>query len=220
MNWNGYAEEQRKSPISRYAEHLATTTFSELPANDNAPLIGLTGLRNVGKTTVTDLLEEEFGFTRIHAFDGGKAASVAYFEHLTGSHGAAYAMVYGELKDKPSPYLPGGVSPRFFLEKFGNFMGATMGVEWTLGMEVKRAREQAPNTPIVVESLVYEAGWFRENGGTIVRIERPDFKGPRGLESDSVQAEIVADVTLSATSVDTLLKKARALARDGWRVAA
>ncbi|OKP79737.1 hypothetical protein BTE77_06500 [Ensifer adhaerens] len=184
------------------------------PANDNSrPLmIGITGKRNVGKSTVATLLEEKYGFARAHAFDGGKEAALAYFVHITGDYPAANRMVYGDLKDKPSEHLPGNVPPRFFLEKFGHFMGDTMGVDWTLAMEINRIRRQTPKAPIVVESLVYEAPWFKSHGGFVLRLERPDFDGPAGIASDSVQAGIEADETIMARSVEELERKAEWLA--------
>ena len=181
-----------------YADHPAHRP----PANDNRPLmIGITGKRNVGKSTVASLLECKFGFSRAHAFDGGKEAALHYFAHVTGDIHLANRMVYGDLKDQPSPHLPGNVAPRFFLEKFGHFMGATMGVEWTLAMEIARVRRESPRSPIVVESLVYEAPWFQAAGGYVLRLERPEHDGPEGIASDSVQAGIVADAIISARSV-------------------
>lgn len=180
--------------------------FQRMPSNDNYRplLLGITGKRNVGKSTVAALLEERYGFARAHAFDGGKAAAEAYFVHTTGDLATASRMVYGDLKDKPSPHLPGRVAPRFFLEKFGHFMGVTMGVDWTLAMEITRIRRESPRAPIVVESLVYEAPWFKAQGGVVLRLERPDFDGPEGIESDSVQALVEADYTISASSLDEL----------------
>src|SRR5690606_13609684 len=84
------------------------------------------------------------------------------------------------------------------------FMGVTMGVEWTLAMEIARIRRETPNAPIVVESLVYEAPWFKAQGGYVLRLERPNFEGPAGVESDSVQALVEADHTISAASVGEL----------------
>jgi hypothetical protein len=157
-------------------------------------MIGLTGRRNVGKTTVADFLVESLGFTRVHAFDGGKEASFSYFRHCGADIATATRMIWGDLKDRPSSLLPGGVAPRFFLEKFGRFMGEEMGVAWTLGLEVARAR--LSGRPIVVDSLVYEAGWFRQQGGIIIRVARPGHKGAIGCESDPVQAAIEADGVL------------------------
>jgi hypothetical protein len=174
-------------------------------------LIGITGKRNVGKSTVAALLEQRYGFARVHAFDGGKEAALAYFRHVTGLAPMAERMVYGDLKDVPSPYLPGNAAPRYFLEKFGNFMGVTLGVEWTLAMEIARVRRETPNAPIVVESVVYEAPWFKAQGGFVLRLERPEHEGPAGIASDSVQAAIEADETIEARSVDELERKANLL---------
>lgn len=193
--------------------------LAERPAaNDNtrtrhAPvMVGITGKRNVGKSTVANMLEAEFGFNRAHAFDGGKWAAVAYFEHIIGDETVAHRMVFGDLKDKPSPFLPGNAHPRLFLERFGKFMGVDMGVEWTLAMEIRRLRRLSPHAPIVVESLVYEAPWFKAAGGFVLRLDRPGHEGPVGQESDSVQAGIEADETISASNVPDLLFAVRRLA--------
>lgn len=180
------------------------------------PLIGITGKRNVGKSTVADYLVAEYGYVKAHAFDAGKEAGLAYLGHITGDHQRAWQMTYGDLKDVPCADLPGGVTPRYFYERFGQFMGVEMGVEWTLGAEVATTRRKHPGKPIVVESLVYEAGWFRRQGGRIVRLVRPDHEGPVGTESDAVQAGIIADEVISAVDVREL--KARvAQVIEGWR---
>lgn len=187
-------------------------THTAAHANDNAArplMIGLTGKRNVGKSTVAEYLETHYGFERIHAFDAGKEAARAWFAYVTGDPITAEEMVYGGLKDKPSPHLPGNVAPRFFLEKFGHFMGAQMGVEWTLGLEIAAAVKRNPRAPIVVESLVYEAPWFKAQGGTVWRLERLGHEGPAGIESDAVQAAIEADVTIAASTVEDLLWEVR-----------
>jgi hypothetical protein len=197
-------------PLDIDKSQLAALARVPEAANDNRRpvLLGITGKRNAGKSTVATLLEEKFGFARAHAFDGGKLAAETYFAYIVGDADVARRMVYGDLKDKPSARLPGGVAPRFFLEKFGHFMGATMGVEWTLAMEIARIRRETPNAPIVVESLVYEAPWFRSQGGYVLRLERPDFDGPVGVESDGVQALVEADHTIVAGSVEALEREA------------
>lgn len=189
------------------------------PANDNCPpLIGLTGLRNVGKTTVADLLVEEFGFVKVHAFDSGKEAAVRYFEMCGAPTRVAKEMVYGELKDKPSLLLPNARPPRYFLEKFGKFMGVDLGMDWTLAVELKQAANIHPGKPIVVESVVYEADWFRDQGGFIVRLERPGHEGPKGVESDAEQAKILADYRIRADNLDDLREAARAMVPTALRI--
>lgn len=199
------------------ATHFASAGLPPRADNDNRPLmIGLTGKRNVGKTTVAKLLAEEYGFERIHAFSAGKEAAERWFDVIGGD---GWRMVYGDLKDKPSDVLPGGVAPRYFLEKFGHFMGTSMGVEWTLGLEISLARKRSPKAPIVVESVVYEADWFRAQGGLLVRLERPGHEGPVGIESDAVQAAVAADITISATNTVHLEREARKMVQQvfgGW----
>jgi hypothetical protein len=160
------------------------------------PVIGLAGKRHVGKTTAANYLVECLGFARVHPLDGGKVAAVAYFEHLGAPPEIARRMAFGDLRDQPSPYLPDNALPRLFLEKFGRFMGVTMGSAWTLGKEMERVWRVAPLQPLVVESVVYEPAAIRAVGGKIVRIVRPDHDGPAGVESDSVQAAIEVDAEI------------------------
>lgn len=179
-------------------------------------MIGLTGKRNVGKSTAADIFEAH-GFSRVHAFDAGKEAAETYFAYVTNDGERAERMVWGDLKDVPCADLPGGVAPRYFLERFGKFMGVDMGVDWTLAMEIAAARRDAPGAPIVIESVVYEADWFRRQGGMIVRLERPGFVGPEGIESDEAQAVIAADRVVSASTLEDLQRQIRALAVELMR---
>lgn len=156
-------------------------------------LIGLTGRRGVGKSTIARLLMERHGFVVIHPLAGGKAMARLYFERCGASPVEAERMVDGDLKDRPSPFLPGGASPRFFLERFGRFMGDRLGPDWTLGIEVDRALRVSER--VVVESVVYEADFLRARRGFIVGVSRPGVS-ITGIESDSVVDRIMPDARI------------------------
>lgn len=159
-------------------------------------IIGLSGRRGVGKSRVADHLVEQHGFLRVHPFQGGKAASVGYFTHIGMTADEAARMVNGDLKDVPCPLLPFNQTPRYFMERFGQFLGEQMGPEWTIGQEIRRAFEKDPNARLVAESIVYEVGVIRNLGGVIVEITR-DGSSITGLETDKATAMIVPDITFS-----------------------
>lgn len=171
--------------------------------------IAFTGRRNVGKSTAVRHLEKH-GFIQVHAFTGGKQAAFAYFDHiLEGGEfcGMGWRMVYGDLKDAPCPALPGGVAPRKFLEDFGRFMGVGMGVEWTLKAEVDRAKRlHGDDVNLAVDSMIYESDYWREVGGVIVRLNRPDFEGQPVVDSDKDQAAIRHDFEHFAASPEEVEK--------------
>ncbi|MGY6634671.1 MAG: hypothetical protein ACXIU8_13150 [Alkalilacustris sp.] len=163
-----------------------------------AIIIGLSGRRGVGKSLIADHLRRHHGFLTVHPFAGGKAACRGYFEHLGVDAGTALRMTDGDLKDLPSEILPvmeNGVhaSPRFFMEKIGKFMATTLGVDWTLGLELSRMKRMHPGQDIVIESVVYEVEALRAAGGICVRIVRPG-SGLEGVETDRAGDMIDPDV--------------------------
>lgn len=167
-------------------------------------IIGLKGDRQVGKSHIAQHLVDNHGFKRVHPFDGGKAATRAYFMHLGTDEETAWRMTDGDLKDKPSPFLPvitdpahvipgrfemgDRYPPRFFMEKFGRCMGVEMGPGFTIGMEIERHLRDGSEGEqrLVVESIVYEAPQMREYGGQIIEVRRdkPDADKVVGLETD------------------------------------
>ena len=166
-------------------------------------IIGLTGFRQTGKSTIATHLQARHGFIDLHAFAGGKVATEAYFRHLGADEDLAHRMVHGDLRDTPSPLLPlrsdlpeGAApehhSPRFFMEMFGNFMGETLGSDWTAGAELRLASERHPGRNLLIQSVVYEVDAIRAQGGTIIRIDRPGAHG-RGLKTDRVVEAITPD---------------------------
>jgi hypothetical protein len=156
-------------------------------------IIGLSGRRGVGKSRVADHLVERHGFSRIHPFQGGKAACVGYFVHVGATVEEAARMVNGDLKDKPCGLLPDNQTPRYFMERFGQFMGVQMGPEWTIGQEIRLALERDPDARLIAESIVYEVDVIRDMGGVIVEITR-DGSTLSGLETDKATALITPDM--------------------------
>jgi hypothetical protein len=169
-------------------------------------IIGLSGRRGVGKSRVADHLVERHGFRRIHPFQGGKAASVGYFTHIGMSADEAARMVNGDLKDVPCPLLPYNQTPRYFMERFGQFLGEQMGPDWTIRQEIRLAFERDPDARLVAESIVYEVDVIRRMGGVIVAITR-DGSDIAGLETDKVTATIVPDLTFRNNG-DSLIRLA------------
>jgi hypothetical protein len=156
-------------------------------------IIGLSGRRGVGKSLVANHLVEQHGFLRIHPFQGGKAACVGYFVHVGATPDEASRMVNGDLKDLACPLLPDNQTPRFFMEKFGQFMGVQVGPEWTIGQEVRLALERDPNVRLIAESIVYEVDVIRNMGGVIVEVVR-EGSTITGLETDKATALITPDI--------------------------
>lgn len=154
-------------------------------------MIGFMGGRGVGKSTLANHLVQAHGFARAHPFDGGKAASLAYFIHLGAAPDMAEEMIMGALKDHPCPLLPRDAdgshyAPRYFLEKFGAFMGNDLGDEWTLGREIDRLQADGHDR-IIFESIAFEAARFQELGGIIIEIQPKNIRDENriiGVETD------------------------------------
>ncbi len=192
-------------------------------------IIGLCGDRKVGKSKAARHLVEAHGFKRLHPFDGGKAASRGYFQHLGADAEMAHRMTDGDLKDVPCPLLPviqdpgHGVpgthyAPRFWMEKLAKFMGVDMGPAWTLEQEVERHKSAGEPLRLVSESIVYEIETFRKLGGIVLRLDRP-LRGndkPVGFETDKFSRTILPDHILlnDSDSVEELHKSLDALLRE------
>lgn len=143
-------------------------TPSEANAGNDSIILGLTGERGAGKTEVGNYLVRDRGFVRTHPFNPGKALLRGYYVSRGASEEEALRMTDGDLKDVPSPVLPVNAetgehhSSRWLMERLGNYIPKYMGIEWTIGSELRHhlSGKQAPR--LLIESLVYEEPLIRE----------------------------------------------------------
>lgn len=158
-------------------------------------IIGLTGERECGKSVIGDHLVSERGFVRLHPFGPGKALLRGYYEARGASSQEARAMTDGDLKNAPSPHLPLNPetgerhSSRWLMERLGRHMAQEMGMDWTIGAEIRHHSAADPEAGLLIESLVYEEDIVRGMGGVIIRMSRhpdlPPLKSAVGEVSDS-----------------------------------
>lgn len=154
-------------------------------------IIGLTGLREVGKSTIARILREQYGFASVHGFGPGRDMCVAHYRACGIDEDTARRMVYGDLKDTPCSQLPNGVSSRFFMEKLGRFMGQELGPDWTVGVEIARELRQNPKVKLVAESLVYEGrALIARCDIRVVRVVRSNHRGVSTEYTDLNQQDV------------------------------
>ena len=77
-------------------------------------IIGLTGLKGAGKTTMAQVMVEEFGFRRIGFADAIKSIVVELFDLY-------HEQVWGEEKDQVDKRW--GLTPRYIMQKVGTEVG-------------------------------------------------------------------------------------------------
>lgn len=186
-------------------EFMSAVTLPRAEEASSAPMIivGLTGERECGKSVIGDHLVAERGFVRLHPFGPGKALLRGYYEARGASSQESSAMTDGDKKNEPSPYLP--VDPdtgehrssRWLMERLGSHMAIKMGMEWTIGAEIRHHSATDPGAGLLIESLVYEEDTVREMGGVIIRVSRhpdlPQLKSAVGEISDAYVNSILHD---------------------------
>lgn len=165
-----------------------------------APLIiGFTGRRGVGKSEAARVVHSMGGFSLLHTFGIGKLMTIAYFMGIGYSQEDAKEMVDGKYKRFPAMKMPAQVTPQWFMERFGHFMGVELGPEFTIGVWFNKYMELYPENNIVLESIVYEANWVRQQYGPrfkLIRITRLAIDEVNPL-SDAGVARIIPDFTIN-----------------------
>lgn len=141
-------------------------------------IIGLTGKRESGKSVIGQHLVDDLGFVRLHPFNAGKAFLRGYYETRGATPEEAWHMTDGDTKNVPASCLPvnpetgENYSSRWVMERMGRHMAREMGLDFTLGADIRHHASASPGRPLLVESIVYEEELVRDMGGIIVRVTR------------------------------------------------
>lgn len=160
-------------------------------------LIGLTGMREAGKSTFAKIAVDIMGFKSIHAFGPGKAMIMAYYTYIGIDEATAYEMVHGKDKDTYLGNLPDEKNSRFFMEEIGRFMGEELGPQWTALQELKKTEREHPGCNCILESIVYELPILQHReDALIIKVERPGHKGPEGTFTDAHVSSIQPFMTI------------------------
>lgn len=128
-------------------------------------IIGLSGKRGTGKTTLADILHKHFEWTSV-SFAAKMKYIVRSAFHLSSSH------TDGELKETPLKEY-GGATPRDIMIATGRFFRQFDDLFW-----VKQALEFIPFgvnvDPVVISDVRYknEADYIKKLGGKVIRLER------------------------------------------------
>lgn len=136
-------------------------------------LIGLVGAKQSGKTSVSNLLVDEYGFVRMRFADGLKTMLRAL--------GLNDAQLEGSDKEVPSDLL-GGLTPRRAMQTLGTEWGRDLihpdlwrNVVWGA---VKQAHHANPNVRIVIDDCRFpnEYAMVRALHGEVWRVRRPSVE--------------------------------------------
>lgn len=155
--------------------------------------IGFTGKPESGKSTAADHIAEKYGLARINVGDPIKAMLAGLYKWSGLSDSDIYRRLYGDLKEKPDPYL-NGKTPRYAMQ--------TIGKEWrdliSPTLFVDRWKEVAvASGGVAADGMRYadEVGPLRELGGVIVHVIRPGTESAGGTHvAETLQ--IKPDVTI------------------------
>lgn len=150
------------------------------------PVIGLySPYPQAGKSTLADLLVEDFGFRRVKMAGALKAMLRALLFHQGVDLDRIHDMIEGSEKECVTSHL-GFRSPRYAMQTLGTEWGrSAMGEDfWTSLARRKIDSIVAGGKPVVVDDMRFEneAHMIREFGGAaLVRITRPSVAPKKGL---------------------------------------
>lgn len=170
-------------------------------------LIGLCGFKQAGKTTVANMLKNK-GFYELSFAAPLKEACRAMY-------GLSDEQLYGEQKEQIDPYW--GVTPREILQRFGTdvmrknasvvipeMKEDNMWIE-VANRKIKELRKSGEVRKVCVSDVRFpnEAEWIRQQGGTVIRIDRGDNHSEDAHESEQIAFVADYDLDNSGTLQET-----------------
>jgi hypothetical protein len=169
-------------------------------------IIGLTGFKQSGKSTVADVLVRN-GFIKYPFAKPGK--------NMLRAIGLTDAQLDGDQKEVPCALLA-GKTPRYAMQ--------TLMTEWARNMMdddfwvriwEREVRSRMP-ARIVCDDVRFEneARCVHKLGGALWRIVRPSVSAQGAHESERYAAQLACDVEIVEEDIDALRKNAALLLRD------
>ena len=173
--------------------------------------------RRIGKSEVVKYAVEALGFKSCHPFDPGRAAAQRYFEVCGAPPDIAERMASGDLKDTPSEFLPkielsehecygprgSHGTPRLFMEEFGAFMPQRLGLDWTIGVEMRRLIREAieegqdeDDIRIIADSVVWEREYLEKFPHKVVEVQAPTVEQVKAHKTGGVAIHASPDAVI------------------------
>ena len=193
---------------------MARTAAPDVVGGRRVILLGLTGYRQSGKSTVGRFLQS-YGFTPYAFADALRAMAYAInpIISLRGAPPASLADMdtdvewrYAELVDllgyETAKAIP---DMRRFLQHLGtDGLRATFGPNVWVRLLAERLDVTAPARAVITDvRFASEAAWISERGGTLWRVERPGVGGrdPHVSEKELVSLPVARTITAPSTAV-------------------
>jgi len=138
-------------------------------------LIGLIGAAGAGKSTVANIIERDYGFSKIRFAGGIKSMLRALLYEAGVDHGRIHEMIDGSLKETACDELA-GKSPRYCLQTLGtewgrDFMSKNFWVDLTMHSVDNLL---AISKSVVIDDVRFpnEVKAVKDSGGRIFRVMR------------------------------------------------